>query len=227
MARDAAHAHAARAPRGTPRESARGSRLEARRRSSIRASEGPTESAMRCSSKLYMYITEKLNQKPNQHTRHSEKVHHAAIAVYTSTRPVCTPPITETQRSVETCHVLCITHPHHSGSVLAQLSSSEAAGASLCLPPRARPRPVSSQPACSESGLGAIRSALGDSSSGLRHSGLCRSGLSSSLSRLTPAEAKEGCSPLQRPSSVGGCCPYREPRGSARTARPPPPPSRL
>ena len=227
MARDAAHAHAARAPRGTPRESARGSRLEARRRSSIRASEGPTESAMRCSSKLYMYITEKLNQKPNQHTRHSEKVHHAAIAVYTSTRPVCTPPITETQRSVETCHVLCITHPHHSGSVLAQLSSSEAAGASLCLPPRARPRPVSSQPACSESGLGAIRSALGDSSSGLRHSGLCRSGLSSSLSRLTPAEAKEGCSPLQRPSSVGGCCPYREPRGSARTARPPPLPSRL
>ena len=107
------------------------------------------------------------------------------------------------------------------------LSSSEAVEASLYLPLRARSRPVSSQPACSESGLREVRSALGDSSSGLRHSGLCRSGLSSSLSRLTPAEAKEGCSPLQRPSSVGGCCPYREPRGSARTARPPPPPSRL
>ena len=117
------------------------------------------------------------------------------------------------------------------------LSSSEAVEASLYLPLRARSRPVSSQPACSESGLREVRSALGDSSSGLYssglcHSGLCRSGpgrsdLSSSLSRLTPAEAKEGCSPLQRPSSVGGCCPYREPRGSARTARPPPPPSRL
>ena len=180
-----------------PREKvleARGSRLDVaraygRRRGRPRAQCGAHQS--------YMYIKyhRKLNQKPNQHTRHSEKVHHAAIAVYTSTRPVCTPPITETQRSVETCHVLCITHPHHSGSVLAQLSSSEAAGASLCLPPRARPRPVSSQPACSESGLGAIRSALGDSCSGLRHSEPARSGLSSSLSRLTPEEVKEGCSP--------------------------------